>query len=833
MVDYKKFLKKSEEERPTNPIEIFNRLPVKALLNDLYQSQRDVLSEWFKRREENDLVVKLHTGGGKTLVGMLIGMSIMNETKKGVLYLVPNRQLQNQAITKAINYGVPAISYGEDALDTIPDEFLRGKKILVGTYKSLFNAKSRFGILGGNKEIVEVGGIIVDDAHSSFPVIRESFSLRIQKGQNEAAYKEIIDLFWNDFRVIGKQETLNDILRGEDNGILEIPYWSWDKRFKEARTILESVKNTFSFVWALVRDRLRESHALIGRDGITITPIYPPVRMIPTFSDCPRRVYMSATLNDDSPIIENFDAKIESVKSPITAKTLAGIGERMIIIPGLTRLPDPDRVVKKMLSDFSGKKFGVVVLVPSGQSAKQWQNIGAVYADSSEKVDEFVGLLVDRKSDGPYVFANRYDGIDLPGDSCRILIIDGIPLQSGEYEKYQERVLTGSTFLSGLVGVRIEQGIGRASRGRGDYSVVLLTGKSLSAWISKNYDAMTVGTRSQIKIAFDTTKDIATVRELEATINQCLDRDQSWVEYHAQELAKLTELPKAEAKKLEAVSIMRDAFNLADDGQYDRAVAKLNSIDSGVENNLRGIAKELQARFSYFWGELSDSEGYQRDAFGLNRHLLRPNTAPPYYQIPSKYEQTRALVDQLVKYRFRRGFLDEFEETVKHLDGESSSSNFEESLKSLAGFIGLRAERPEKERHEGPDVLWILPENSALVIEVKSMKKPENKFVKRDMGQLLTSFEWFKEKYLDVKGIPISVHANDNAESRLATGNVKVLTLGKIIELISELRAFLIEICRDDLSDEYLVKTCEESLKKHRLLHTDLIRIYLQQFKKV
>lgn len=152
--------------------------------------------------------------------------------------------------------------------------------------------------------------------------------------------------------------------------------------------------------------------------------------MIPTFTDCARRVYMSATLNDDSPIIENFDADPDSIKSPISARTLAGIGERMILVPKITKLPAPEEGVRSIVRNFSNKGFGIVILVPSKYAKDQWVKVGATYADTSKKVDEFVGLLVDRKSDGPYVFANRYDGIDLQGDSCRILVIDGIPSQS-------------------------------------------------------------------------------------------------------------------------------------------------------------------------------------------------------------------------------------------------------------------------------------------------------------------------------------------------------------------------------------------------------------------
>jgi tetratricopeptide (TPR) repeat protein len=833
VVDYKKFLSGSKEERPTDPFEIFNRLGVKVRINDLYQSQREVLAEWNSRRTSKDLVVKLHTGGGKTLVGMLIGTSIMNETGKGVIYLVPNNQLADQAYNKAVSYGIPVALFGEDNPDPISDDILKGKKILVATYKALFNAKSRFGILNGNKEIIHVGGIIVDDAHSSFSEIRDSFSIRLKKIDKDSAYNKMVSLFRSVFSERGELGTLNDIVSGVDNGILEIPYWAWDQKFVEVQSILDQIKGLFPFTWSLIRDRLRECYSIIGKDEITVTPLFPPVRMIPTFADCPRRVYMSATLNDDSPIIENFDADPDSIKNPISAKTLAGIGERMIIIPKITKLKYPEEADEKIVQKFSKRGFGIVILVPSKFAAEKWEKLGETYADTTKKVDEYVKLLIDRKSDGPYVFANRYDGIDLQGDSCRILILDGLPSQSGEYEKYEARVMTGSTFLSSLISVRIEQGIGRATRGRGDYSVVILTGNSLPAWISKNYGSMTVGTRTQIKIAFDTTKEITTIDGLYDTISQCINRDPDWVNYHAQELAKLTDLPKSEIQKIEVAGKMRKAFNFADDKQYDRAIANLNSvISSEADDRLKGIAKELQARFAYFWGKFDDSEKYQKAAFALNRNLLRPRTPPPYQRITPKYKQAKSVSDKVLKYQFRRGLIDDFESVTTNLNHEATSNAFEESLKELASFVGLESERPEHTRKEGPDVLWVLPDNKALVMEVKSLKDPENSFIKKDLGQLLVSYEWFKEKYPGYEGLPVSVHLNDKAQAKLNVNSVKVLTLESLKSLISEIRTFLTEICRDELSDADLMTTCENSLKEHGLIYKDIIKKYLKQFQK-
>ncbi len=52
-----------------------------------------MLDNWFARRNEQDVVVKLHTGGGKTLVALLMAQSVMNEIGEPVLYLAPTNQL--------------------------------------------------------------------------------------------------------------------------------------------------------------------------------------------------------------------------------------------------------------------------------------------------------------------------------------------------------------------------------------------------------------------------------------------------------------------------------------------------------------------------------------------------------------------------------------------------------------------------------------------------------------------------------------------------------------------------------------------------------------------
>jgi replicative superfamily II helicase len=166
----------------------FGIRPLKpAGINDLYASQAEVLDGWFGRRTEQDIVVKLHTGGGKTLVGLLMAQSVMNETGEPVIYLAPTRQLVLQVLGKSQEYGIAALTYVPK--QPLPAEFYDGKAVLVGAYEALFNGRSKFGVRGSPQEIVKAGAIILDDAHVALGSVREAFTLNIPAKDHQDVYK--------------------------------------------------------------------------------------------------------------------------------------------------------------------------------------------------------------------------------------------------------------------------------------------------------------------------------------------------------------------------------------------------------------------------------------------------------------------------------------------------------------------------------------------------------------------------------------------------------------------------------------------------------------------
>jgi superfamily II DNA or RNA helicase len=163
---YGRFQEASRRKSQTSPCESardFHSLPKPVGINDLYASQAEVLDAWYARRTDKDVVVKLHTGGGKTLVALLMAQSTMNETGLPVLYLTPTNQLVGQVLTKSREYGIPAAPYVRG--QPLPTDFEDGQAVLVGAYETLFSGRSKFGVRGSNKPPVKVGAIILDDAH--------------------------------------------------------------------------------------------------------------------------------------------------------------------------------------------------------------------------------------------------------------------------------------------------------------------------------------------------------------------------------------------------------------------------------------------------------------------------------------------------------------------------------------------------------------------------------------------------------------------------------------------------------------------------------------------
>ena len=790
-----------------------------------------------QRRTDKDIVIKLHTGGGKTLVALLIAQSVMNELNEPVLYLAPTNQLVLQVLAKSREYGIPALPYIKKK--PLPTEFFEGKCVLVGVYETLFNGRSKFGIRGSSQPSTKVGAIILDDAHVALSSVRDAFTLTIPATKHKETYAHLAGLFRVALREVGRGGTFSDITTGKDYGAIEVPSWAWHRRLSETQEYLaQRVDEIDPYIWPFLRDNLANCHCIFSRSSVSITPIFPLVDLVPTFVNCSRRIYMSATIADDSEIVRTFDASSDAIAKPITSTSLAGVGERMILVPELMKLPDEPitPLVKHVATNLANRHCGVAILTPSGATAQEWIDI-AEYPETTADVSKCVAALQTGNSYGPIVLANRYDGIDLAGDACRLLVMDNLPQGSSNYDVFRMNVV-GDTAVASLLAQRVEQGLGRGTRGGADYCVVLLVGSKLVGWIGRknNLSRLTSSTRVQIKMGQEVSDAVSSRKEFIATILTCLKRDPDWVTYHASELAEAAHAAPLDPLSLRIASGERRAFRQQRLGQFKRAITTLEKLmgDPELEDDAerRAWLSALAARIAYQMEDEESGQRFQTNAYAINNNHSPPRIRLPYVARPQPGRQSANIVDRLLKYERPGSMLADFDEAVAELVPEASPGRYEESLAGLGSFLGFEAERPESVNGVGPDVLWRTDGDFDFVIEAKSQKSKGNPLYKKDHAQLLEAEHWFEQTYPGRDAIRVSALAEAIADAKATPAGTFALRLDDATRLASALRGVLAELVASSNQRDVLRSQCEDALTKAQLKPSGLKKNFLTAFGK-
>jgi replicative superfamily II helicase len=89
------------EAAVTNPRDIFLTLSRDKKFAFPRDIQTEVMKAWFGQRDNPDTVVKLNVGSGKTLVGLLLLQSSLNEGVRPAIYVCPDKQLVDQVLAEA------------------------------------------------------------------------------------------------------------------------------------------------------------------------------------------------------------------------------------------------------------------------------------------------------------------------------------------------------------------------------------------------------------------------------------------------------------------------------------------------------------------------------------------------------------------------------------------------------------------------------------------------------------------------------------------------------------------------------------------------------------
>jgi hypothetical protein len=776
MVDFNELLGREPPKASPDPLEIFEHADRKSGRDYLRPPQIGVLKEWYENdRGKKDVIVKLHTGQGKTLIGLLMLQSTLNEIRRPALYLCPSYFLVSQTCRQAEESGIQTVQVPEDST-ALPREFLNSQKILVAHVKKLFNGKSIFGVSGGNAEPVGLGGIVMDDAHKCLEEIRGQFSIRVPRKLTQTkaphpVYQKLLDIFGDPLKRQAAG-TFREIEEGTPTSFLAVPFWSWRESQDEIVRVLSEHKEEegLLFSWDLIKNALSNCTCVFSGLNLEITPRLAPLPAIPSFVEAARRIYLTATLTEDSFLVRDLGLNPETVTSPLSKGDVNFSGERLIVLPSLVNNKLSRERIIAWLMEFSkkSKSAGFAAIVPSNFQADDWRKCGArvTNVDTLEDAIRTREAEVARKTvSTPFVLLNAYDGVDLPDDVCRVLCMDSLPSYSSIYDRYLQEARHTSRISKRQRAQRVEQGLGRAIRGTGDWCVVVAIGNGLTSFLSENSKSefLSSEVRTQIAIGEELAEqlkkegqDLLVVQKL---IQQCLERDEGWKAFYRARMSKVTSEPPNPEFARRAAS-EREAEIAFQQGHVQTAVELVDKLIADASDpSDQGWYLQLKACY-LFETDRPRSMEVQLKARTLNSNLFMPPTGISYSKITTQGADRARRVLQIVQGQNQWNAVWLHLETVldKLAFGRSADS-FEEGIDQLGKLLGFVTQRPDHDFHKGPDNLWCVGGSSYWVIDCKNEVARDREHIsKGEAEQIGSSTAWFDETYEGSTRFPLLIH---------------------------------------------------------------------------
>lgn len=842
MVDFRKKLGSTSAKKIVDPIALYETLDRATDKGPLRPAQEAVLSDWFKsygssvdEKETRDVVVKLHTGQGKTLIGLLLLQSRLNDNKFPCVYLCPDNFLIEQTCEQAGQFGIKVTTVEDD----LPADFLDGKSILVTSVQKLFNGLTKFGL---HRQSVEIDTVLLDDAHACSDRIRDACKIRIPA--EEQGYNTLLKLFASELEQQGVG-TFADLENGKRDAMLPVPYWAWTAKESEVAGVLSAHadKKSIKFAWPLLRDRLKYCQCIFTGAAVEIEAPVAPLDDFGSYARAKHRIFMSATVTDDSFLVKGLQLSPATISAPLVYEKETWSGEKMLLIPSMMHEAlDRAKMVAWLAPVHAELKFGIVALVPSFARTKDWGAYGSKVLDA-KNVSDAVTALKKGQFGTTLVLANRYDGIDLPDATCRILVFDSRPYSENLIDLYHEHCRPESETTLMRTIRSIEQGMGRSVRGEKDFSVVVAIGPDLVRTLrdagSRRYLSSQMATQIEIglEIAEMAREEIAAgkdpVEALRGLMSQCLSRDGGWKDYYVEQMKRV--VPKGAnsnilqlyARELEAEL----AFVKGDYNHAEQTIQKL--LDDGlapVED--KGWYLQERARYLHD-GNRIEAQRLQVAAHRNNRLLLKP---PSGVTVTKLTVISQGRTERIASWIGKFKTYSDMDATLSDICGRlvfgTKADKFEAALNELAFTLGFAGERPDSEWKEGPDNLWALDDTQYLMLECKSQVDVNRAEIhKRETEQMNRSAAWFEKHYQGMRVKRLIVHPANKIQSAAAfTHEVDGMSENDLKRLVRAARAFFKSFENQNLRD-LSVLNIQALIDAHHLSVDDLINRYCSKLK--
>jgi hypothetical protein len=353
------------------------------------------------------------------------------------------------------------------------------------------------------------------------------------------------------------------------------------------------------------------------------------------------------------------------------------------------------------------------------------------------------------------VLGGRYDGLDLPEDDCRLLLLVNSPAATNALERH----LTGKWKMGPVMRrkerTRLIQGMGRCTRSATDFAVVLWLGQSLVDIASSKSAINQMPVELQRELAWGVEQ-----------VKESSDLGQRLVEM-ATGLVGEKEYRKAANDAISELSAVVPKFDDDDKAGTEEvkfSIAMWEGDFAFAHETARGIAEQsnspaLAGYRGWWWylasvaARLAGNSSAEIDALwhsqksgvhiGFAAHLLSQRKAKksgtPDFTVPTNVER---IWDTVTTWGWAGPAFDYKLDSMLALLKDDQSSTFHQGLELLGRCIGSLPLRPTSDG--APDVVWSFDDILSVCFEAKTEKKSTGAIFKKDLEEAKLHPDWVK-----------------------------------------------------------------------------------------
>lgn len=787
-----------------SPRALFRDLPRDPGVPFLWEHQGRILESYEEAAEASDLALELPTGTGKTLIGLLIAEWRRRAFGERVVYLCPTRQLVHQVGALARLYGIDAQVCLRPEYEGL-DRWQGGDVIAISTYAALFNYKPRF---------TAPQALILDDAHAAENYVAGHWSIAIDRHEMAEDYRAIAALLDPVLdRPTAGMLTDDESAFADRRGVELVPLPRWWPLAEPLREIVNrAVDGTDEwFAWDdHVSEGLAACCLLVSWGKIVLQPLAPATAHHEQFAGATQRIYMSATLGSGGELERIFGVRrIKRLPAPEEVERHS-TGRRLFLLPAAS-LPGSgvDEVVTGAI-EAAGRALVLVPTMEAGEDRRTRLALDGVPTLGAADIEESLDSFTDEES-AALILANRYDGIDLPGDACRLVVLDGLPVAVNLLERFLLQRLSATALLSERMRTRFTQGVGRATRGEGDWCAVLVTSREAYDFCARGEvrELLHPELQGELRFGLEQSRE-RDADDLLALLDVLLERDEEWrgAEEEIRRLrddAERKRDPAAEA--LEAAVPNEIDFTYAMwNGDYPRALEKA----VGAADLLEG---EVVAPYRAWWLYQAGAAAWMaHDSFGMKDMLSRsrdlfgraastgrsvhwfaelaygelgegresPQTPPRDLRVA---ERAQACLQSI---GFHGSGLKRRADKLRNcFDGEESTP-WEEGVTLLGRLLGFETSHPAGQGD--PDSVWLADGSLAITWEIKSEESADGEIGTRTIQQARGHEAWARANLaLDEDATVLAILVSDRERlvggAEVHAGELCIVDLDQVREL--------------------------------------------------